>query len=158
MLFAEQSVGDHPWLTMITQVAIALGILGTVYLQILALRKAKETAEQAKRTGLLAQTAAAAAAGEAREVKDALAGTNADTSDKLDGIAKVAKDTHTLVNSNMAVQLKLNAAVTRRLANLTKGTPEGEADQKAAELAEKLSNDHESKQRTIDAATADKGA
>jgi hypothetical protein len=79
-------------------------------------------------------------------VKRRLDETTSATSHKLDGLAKVAKDTHTLVNSNMAAQLRLNAAVTRRLAGVT-GRPE---DAKAADLAEALYGEHEAKQAKVD--------
>jgi hypothetical protein len=68
---------------------------------------------------------------------------------KLDSLALVSSATHTLVNNNMAIQLKLNAAVTRRLANITKNS----SDVEAAELAEKLVAEHEAKQAIVDAAT-----
>jgi hypothetical protein len=65
---------------------------------------------------------------------------------KLDGIAAVSVATHTLVNSNMGVQLKLNAVVTRRLAAVT-NDPE---DLKAADLSERLLREHEAKQAVVD--------
>ncbi len=65
---------------------------------------------------------------------------------KLDNLSKVAKATHVLVNSNMAVQLRLNQAVTRRLADITKDP----VDVKAAELAEKMYIEHQGKQREVD--------
>jgi len=53
---------------------------------------------------------------------------------------------HILVNSSMSAQLKTNAVLARRLAVLLK-TPE---DVAAADLAEKLSREHEIKQAAID--------
>lgn len=66
---------------------------------------------------------------------------------KLNKIGKVADATHTLVNSNMGVQLRLTAAVSRRLAALTRN----KSDLAAAELADKMLMEHEDKQATVDA-------
>ncbi len=88
------------------------------------------------------------------EVASALSDQNEQTSNKLDGLAQVARDTHTLVNSNMAVQLKLNAVMSRRLANMPNATDD---DKRAAELSEKLFHEHEVKQATVDKAKAENG-
>lgn len=64
---------------------------------------------------------------------------------KLDAIAETGDKTHILVNSNMGVQLKIAAVALRRLAS--SGNPE---DVAAAELAEKLLREHESKQASVD--------
>ena len=82
----------------------------------------------------------------AEEVKQTLSDNTEATAAKLEGLAKVAVATHTLVNSNMAQQLRLNAAVTRRLADLTREP----ADAKAADLAEQLSAEHAAKQAVVD--------
>lgn len=66
---------------------------------------------------------------------------------KLRSIGKTADATHTLVNSAMSTQLKLNAVMSRRLANMTKN----QTDRDAAALAEKLYEDHEVRQRIVDA-------
>lgn len=68
------------------------------------------------------------------------------TEKRLESIAKVGEKTHTLVNSNMGVQLKLNAAVTKRLADLTNDAD----DRKAAELAQSMWEEHEKKQHAVD--------
>lgn len=65
---------------------------------------------------------------------------------KLNAIGKTGEKTHTLVNSNMGVQLRLNAVVTRRLADLTR-SPEDEA---MAEQSAKLLLEHEGKQEIVD--------
>lgn len=61
-------------------------------------------------------------------------------------LTTVAKDTHTLVNSNMEKQLQINAIVTRRLAVITKD-PE---DIKAADDADSLLREHVKKQTIVD--------
>src|SRR5688500_1486241 len=65
---------------------------------------------------------------------------------KLDEIAKVGRDNHILLNSGWAVQLKINAVVTRRLADIT-GKPE---DEEVAQKAERLWREHEEKQAIVD--------
>lgn len=63
-------------------------------------------------------------------------------------ILRIAKDTHTLVNSNMGVQLQLTATALQRIANITKDKD----DMKAARLAKTLLMAHEQKQAVVDAA------
>lgn len=65
---------------------------------------------------------------------------------KLGKIAKTAESVHTLVNSAMGSQLKLNAVATRRLAMLTNAP----VDVDAAAIAEKALKEHESKQEAVD--------
>lgn len=70
---------------------------------------------------------AAVAAIEVKEVKTTLATTGSATEVKLNEIAQVGVAVHTLVNSNMGAQLKLNAVVSRRLAEITKDKEDIEA-------------------------------
>jgi hypothetical protein len=70
------------------------------------------------------------------------------TGAKMDGLAKVADATHTLVNSNFGVQLKISALALHRVAELT-GHPD---DKAAAEIAEKAYQEHLAKQAVVDAA------
>jgi hypothetical protein len=70
-----------------------------------------------------------------------------------DVLTKVTNDTHTLVNSNMGVQLKLNAAITQRMAGLT-NQPD---DIAAATLAKIAYEEHLKKQATVDAGGGAKG-
>jgi nitrogen fixation/metabolism regulation signal transduction histidine kinase len=89
----------------------------------------------------------AAAATKVEEVKDTLQAANAATGAKLGGLEKVAKDTHTLVNSNMGVQLKLAAALSKRLADMTKATE----DVAEAIRTEAMYQEHMAKQAIVDA-------
>lgn len=66
---------------------------------------------------------------------------------KLNAIAKTGEQVHTLVNSNMGTQLKLNAISLRRLATITNDP----VDVDAAMLAEKLLKEHDAKQAAVDA-------
>lgn len=114
-----------------------LGYLGTK----IKTGQATVAAGQEKAAGKVEEAAAKVAT-----VKTDLARTNEETSRKLDDLARVSADTHTLVNNNMGVQLRLNAAVTRRLADKT-GDSE---DVKAAELSARMLKEHEDKQRVVD--------
>jgi hypothetical protein len=69
---------------------------------------------------------------------------------KLDDLGKVAAATHTLVNSNMGTQLKLNAIMARRLSDLTKSP----VDVEAALEAEKLYAAHMQNQDVVDQGVA----
>lgn len=61
-------------------------------------------------------------------------------------IARVTEQTHILVNSNMGIQLRINAVATRRLSLMT-----GAADDiEAANLAERLYLEHQTKQAVVD--------
>lgn len=87
------------------------------------------------------------AAGKVELVKQDLQASNAATDGRLDGLARVAADTHTLVNSNFEVQLALNAELSRWKAAQT-GLP---ADAEAARKAEGLLADHRRRQDAVDA-------
>lgn len=63
-----------------------------------------------------------------------------------EAIQKVGKTTHALVNSNMGIQLELNAILARRLAKSTR-VP---ADAKIADAAEAKYKEHMSTQTIID--------
>lgn len=79
------------------------------------------------------------------DVRKALLVTDAKTDAKLTAI-------HGLVNSSMSEVLKLNAITSRRLANMTHSLEDG----KAADLAERLSAEHDSKQRLVDKQDAER--
>lgn len=96
--------------------------------------KAKTAAEEVK----IVQAQAAQAVA---EVAAKLEASTSAVDGKLNGLAQVAKDTHTLVNSNMAVQLKLHAGTSRRLAEITHDP----VDIQAADLAEKMVSEHDVK-------------
>lgn len=65
---------------------------------------------------------------------------------RLSQVVKTGEATHILVNSNFGTQLKLNAVLSRRLADIT----EKQIDIEAAETAERLLRDHEAKQSIVD--------
>ncbi len=116
-------------LKLLLQLATALGVfLGPVVLALLNWLTARKVADKAE------------------TVRKVLANTNASTDKKLTSISTTTNAVHTLVNSAMSEQLKLNAIISRRLANITKNP----ADDKAAIIAERMSEEHELKQQIID--------
>lgn len=86
------------------------------------------------------------AARQVKQVKESLAASDEQLHSRLDEMAATGQATHVLVNSNMGEQLKLNALLSRRMADLTK-IPE---DIQAAKCAEAKLQDHESKQAMVD--------
>jgi hypothetical protein len=93
---------------------------------------------------------AKAAAKEVKAVAVKLETTTSDQTRQLAVIAETGEKTHTLVNSNMGVQLKLNKVVTRRVADLTKGTSSAADDEAAAVLAAAMYDEHVAKQAQVD--------
>ena len=87
-----------------------------------------------------------AAAQKVEEVKTTLVKTTTASDAKLTKIAKVGDDTHTLVNSNMGVQLKLGMDLSDFKAKTTK-LPE---DIAAAKLAREKHEEHVKKQAIVD--------
>jgi len=65
---------------------------------------------------------------------------------KVEAITKTNQQIHTLVNSNMGVQLEISAVFARRIAVMTKD-PE---DLRAADLAETYLREHQAKQGIVD--------
>lgn len=122
-----------------------------------AARKAEGAAEaaaaEARRARTDLETATARTATEVKRVKADLITANATSDAKLDEIQKVGIATHTLANNNMAVQLKLNAELSRWKATAT-GLA---ADLTAAETSEKLYREHMAKQAVVDDVKAQGG-
>ena len=95
----------------------------------------------------------AAAARAVAAVKTDLAGANATTAEKLDGIAavgleaqKTGESVHTLVNNIHGKALESNAILSRRLAEITGDSD----DHAAADAAAKLYAEHQGKQARVD--------
>jgi hypothetical protein len=101
-------------------------------------------------TLLLTQRNARQAAEKVESVKRALQDSTSATEWKLKSIAATGEKVHVLVNSRMGAVLQLSARQARRIANITKDTPEGAADNAAADEAESLLKEHESKQQIVD--------
>lgn len=103
--------------------------------------------------GQRAASKAQEAATRVEEVRATLEDTTKVTDTKLNDIAEVttntnktASEVHTLVNSNMEVQLKISMVALRRLSQLTKDPD----DIAAFEAAEKLYKEHIEKQSEVD--------
>ena len=86
------------------------------------------------------------AAEKVKEVKSDLKISSDKQDEKMIVLSKVADATHILVNNNMAIQLKLNAELSRWKANETKN----KADIQAADRAEQSLKEHEMKQNIVD--------
>src|SRR5688572_29121323 len=74
--------------------------------------RAKREKAAAEKAAAEAKAAADKVAVQVKEVKEALETKSDATDKKLDAMADTGEKTHTLVNSNMGVQLSLNKAVT----------------------------------------------
>ena len=109
-----------------------LGFCSVVVVSLLGMIKANETSEKVG------------------EVKTDLAKSNELHGSELTKIKETGEKVHTLVNSNMGVQLRLNATLSRRVADLTTDYEEKRLATKAAELAESLLTEHEGKQAIVD--------
>jgi hypothetical protein len=98
------------------------------------------------RTGTETTSKLAEAVVEVRKVKTDLAKSDAMRTSKLDEIAATGSVTHTLVNANMGEQLKMNAILSRRMADITRDR----FDMEAADLSESKLAAHEEKQAVVD--------
>jgi hypothetical protein len=125
-----------------TNAITIIGFCGLAIPSLLSLLKSGEAAEKV-----------AEAAVKVDEVKTSLAASNFANEAQLNKIEATGEKTHTLVNSNMGVQLKLNAVSTRRLAVLTKDA----VDEAAANLAEQTLKEHEGKQAIVDSGRSTNG-
>ena len=154
MLFAESS-------DLVQIVSALIGLLGTIFAGVMTYLMARLNSNQRQaavkvdevKTRLAAATRVTTAKLDAvavntEAVAATLATTSVQTATVLEGIAATGHVVHGLVNNAMAVQLELNATVTRRLASLT-GLA---ADAAAANRAEALYLEHQVKQAAIDAA------
>ncbi len=91
---------------------------------------------------------ARSAAFKVAEVKETLAARSSETYEALGNLGKVAEATHTLVNNNMAIQLRITRDLARRLSRKPGATQADKASFR--EASEKLAQ-HERKQADVDA-------
>lgn len=150
-------ISDAVWVALIITVPVLLSGGVNAYLKIQADRRQEKARKLVAEKVDAAADKAAEAASKVAEVKVALAQSDTATIHHLQGLEagneklqQTSDKIHTLVNSNMGVQLKLNAAVTKRLADITKD----DDDRKAADLAAVMLAEHEKKQETVDANAA----
>lgn len=121
------------WATAIGSLAVALTLFGNIYLQY----------QQAK----VETTRALEAALNVKKVKEALQISDIKTNGKLNDIKETGETVHKLVNANMGAQLKISYLALKRVAELT----QNEDDIAARDIAKKLLEEHEEKQRMVDA-------
>jgi hypothetical protein len=114
--------------TTIAALAITVGLIAQIVLQVMAKMDAnKAAALQEKNSQRIEATA-----------------------HQIAVVADVTQDVHTLVNSNMGVQLKLNADLSRWKANQMKGGPGAQEAERAAIEAEIIYQNHVAKQHLVD--------
>lgn len=141
--FLAESVEPIPgWAGAVAAIAVTVGMVCQVALRMLDRAEQRKANASTMEAAAKADSAATSAATEAERVKVALVGTTAKTGRKLDQLSGVAAEIHSLVNNNMAIQLELNAILSKRLAALTNDP----GDARAAELATKLYADHQKSQ------------
>jgi hypothetical protein len=119
-----------------------------------AAEKVEEVAVKVEEATATAQRNQTTAATVARTVAAKADAASAATSSKLDELTDIASVTHGLVNNAMAVQLELNAALARQLADAV-DTP---ANRRVADLAEAKYREHMAKQAVVDAHAASGGS
>lgn len=108
------------------------------------------TAEKAQQAAEQVEKRVIVAAQKVEEVKAALVEKDENMDVRLDGIVKMGVRNHVLLNSNMGIQLKSNAALSRWKADQT-GKPE---DKAAADEAQDMYEEHQRKQTQLDAQDA----
>lgn len=143
MMVAKVKTDARNWAATIQAVAVTVGILATVVLQVWNQIDARAAAVKVE-----------AVAVKVEEAKQALEASDSKTEESLEELKKTGDSTHVLVNSQMSWQLKISAVALRRIADLTKD-PEDDA---AAELAEKALLEHDAKQKKADDKERDKSA
>jgi len=116
------------WAAAITALAVTVGLVAQIVLQVMA------------------RIEAGKAAARTEAVRVALAVATVTTDQKLAEIAKVNESVHVLVNSAMTNQLQISAVALRRLADVSQHPD----DIKAARLAEEVFREHESRQEIVD--------
>lgn len=152
-VFLGVPMSDETWKNLLAAAAVIIPMLIAWHLRLvdaaataaaLQRQEAKEEAATAAKAAAVevkaVAEAARATAGEVEHVKEALAQTHQSTDAQL-------KTIHTLVNSNMGIQLELNMVLAKRLASMPGATEE---DKEAAVRATAMFNEHQAKQAVVD--------
>lgn len=149
-------------------VTVFFSFLGTVLTAVMAYlmaklnRKADDAAVKVDNVATKLSNTTATTSTKLEEVAVTIKDSSTETNTKLDELIDVGEKTHTLVNSAMGAQLRLHAQTARAKANITKnqGDEQAVADEEAAQLAERVLQEHELKQVVVDinAAKAAKAA
>ena len=127
------------WAKAITQVLLAVLVVQQYFAKRATDKAAAKVAEVATKTEDVRKTLVESDSATTVKLND--------TAVKLDKLAINSDKIHTLVNSNMGVQLRISASALRRVAEYSKDPQ----DIRIAEEAERLATDHESKQHKVDA-------
>jgi hypothetical protein len=132
-----------------TIILALISLVGTVMTGVIAVFMAKVSNNTGKSVANSETTKVAAVetAKKVEAVRTDLEQARSVADEKMDGLAKVAHDTHVLVNNNMAVQLKLGMELSEFKATTTQ-RPE---DIQAAKLARSMYEEHVKKQAIVDA-------
>lgn len=133
-MFAE--IDPTGWAIIIAAVCVGVGgVITSVVNLVLGFLERKAAARRAIET-----------AKKVEEVKTTLEESTVVQAERIEELKKVADETHTLVNNNMGVQLKLNMELSRWKADQGNDP----AHIRDAEQAEKLYNEHMEKQAVVD--------
>lgn len=144
------------WIAVLTPIAIAMLTLVNIIIAKLSGGRAAQATFEVKEV-LAAQNVARTAGNRqtdiaVADIKETLVATVQNTADKLAKLQHTATDTHTLVNNNMAIQLRINAVKSRKLADIT-GDPIDILEAEEAEMSLKI---HLAKQSIVDEAVKER--
>lgn len=149
MLFAVE-LNDVTWQALIGAVVTIV----LAYMQYRTRTTVQDTADESKVKVKEVRVRVEEVKESVDDIKDAVEQKEGEMAERLKSIARIAQDTHTLVNSNMGVQLEAVARGLREIARL-RGLP---GDDEAASAAEAAYQDHERKQDMVDAEIARRAA
>ncbi len=141
-------------LSIMTAVGVDKTQIGSMFVTIMGFatlimfhwRTTSQAASKVEEVKRAAVESASVVAMNVEQVKQTVAASTAAADHKLDLITKTTNDTHTLVNNNMGVQLRLNADLSRWKADQS-GDPQAI---EAAVIARKAYDDHMLKQSNVD--------
>jgi hypothetical protein len=140
-------LSDTVWQAIIA--AIVTLVLGYMQyrLQVLLKSTSSDAADRVKAVKRDLAESTSATVAKVESVKQDLAESTNATAARLDGIAKVANDTHTLVNNAMGIELRKNEELANRIADMPGST---NAQKDAASEAADKSARHQRKQDKVD--------
>ena len=119
MLFAETPVDPLAgWAAAIAALAVTVGLIAQIVLQVLAKWEAAKTAAKAQEALAQAILASHKAKIKTEEVKQDLQVATDKTDGKLADLVKIARETNVYINGGMTAQLELTQMLARRLADL----------------------------------------
>ena len=129
------------------QIGALIALIGNWITNYYGYKKTEAAATRAEAATIRVEQAAARAAREVTAVKDTLQANTTMTEGKLDGLAIVAKASHTLINNEKGLVLDKYRKKARAHADLTRNL----GDIREAELAEEEYSEHLKAQAVVDA-------